>query len=54
MNECEIHLIELADNECLNNFESILVQLSPKEAVFPLSTSQNDEMKTLKKVNKKH
>jgi DNA mismatch repair ATPase MutS len=50
MNEWEIHLIELADNDALTNFESVIVQLSPKEAVFPTSTSHSDDITALRKV----
>jgi DNA mismatch repair protein MSH2 len=48
LNECEIHLIEFADNDDLTNLESVLVQLCPKEAVTALS--QSEDLNTLRKV----
>jgi len=51
MNEWEIHLIEFVDNDAFTNFESIIVQLSPKEAVYPTSMSQTDDASSLKKVS---
>lgn len=50
LNECEIHLMQFSDNESLANLESVLVQLAPKEAVFPSITSQSDDLSTLRKV----
>lgn len=50
MNEFEICLVEFADNDALTNLESVLVQLAPKEAVFPSASSQTDETIMLQKV----
>lgn len=50
MNEWQIHLIEFLDDDSLTNFESILIQLSPKEAVIPLSTTRNEDLIALKKI----
>ncbi|CAG7725813.1 unnamed protein product, partial [Allacma fusca] len=43
-NECTINLLEFADGEGFNNFESVLVQLSPKEAVVVAGASQSDDL----------
>lgn len=51
MNEWQIHLVEFVDNDALTNFESVLVQLAPKEAVFPVTASQSEDLLTLKKVD---
>lgn len=50
LNECEIHLLEFADNDSLTNLESVLILLSPKEAVFPVVASQAGDVNTLRKV----
>ena len=51
MNEWILNVIEFADNESLTNFESVLVQLSPKEAVICATASQSEEQATLTKVS---
>jgi hypothetical protein len=45
-----MNLIEFVDNDSLTNFESVLVQLAPKEAVIGFSSSQSEESAVLKKV----
>ncbi|OXA56996.1 DNA mismatch repair protein Msh2 [Folsomia candida] len=50
LNECEIHLLEFADNDSLTNLESVLILLSPKEAVFPVVASQAGDVNTLRKI----
>lgn len=50
MNEWQIHLIEFFDDDALTNFESVVVQLAPKEAVVPASTSQSEDLVALRKV----
>ncbi|CAL8100976.1 unnamed protein product [Orchesella dallaii] len=50
MNEWQIHLFEFLDNDALTTFESIVVQLSPKEAVLPTSPTHAEDMAALKKI----
>ncbi|ODN00753.1 DNA mismatch repair protein Msh2 [Orchesella cincta] len=50
MNEWQIHLLEFLDNDALTTFESIVVQLSPKEAVLPVSPSHAEDTAALKTI----
>lgn len=52
MNEWQIHLLEFFDDDALTNFESVLVQLSPKEAVIPVQSGQmkNEDFLALRRV----
>lgn len=51
-NECVINLIEFLDNEMFSNFESVLVQLSPKEAVVPIAAGSpsSEDLNNIQKV----
>lgn len=53
MNEGHIHLIEFLDDDCFTNFESVIVQLAPKEAVVPMAVAAshlNEDIITIKKI----
>ena len=45
-----MNLVEFVDNDSLTNFESVLVQLAPKEAVIGFTAAQTEEAATVRKV----
>jgi len=50
-NDTIFNLVEFVDNDAFTNFESVLVQLSPKEAVIVTPTpSQGDDGKKIELV----